>query len=136
MKIIGFNFTKISVEKLSDNFKGLKINTNIDIVNIKQIKSDVFQTKEILIEVKFNYDIGYDPKIAKVSFSGNLLFLVDSKTAKSFLKQWKNKKFPQEHKVFIFNIILKKSNLKALQLEDELNLPLHVSLPSIKEERK
>ena len=133
MKIIGFNFTKVNMEKFSDNYKGLKINTHIDIVDVKQTKSEIIQTKEVLFEIKFNYNIDYEPKIAKISFSGHLLFLVDPKTAKSFLKQWKNKKFPDEHKVTIFNVILKKTNLRSLQLEDELNLPLHISLPSLKE---
>ena len=136
MKIIGFNFTKINIEKFLDDYKGLKINTHIDIINVKQTKSEILQTKDVLLEIKFNYAIDYEPKIAKISFSGILLSLVDSKTAKSFLKQWKNKKFPDEHKVAIFNVILKKSSLRSLQLEDELNLPLHISLHSIKETKK
>ena len=45
-------------------------------------------------------------------------------------------KIPEEYKLTIFNIIMKKSNLKAIQLEDEMNLPLHISLPSIKEINK
>lgn len=132
MKIIGFNFTKVNMEKFSDNYKGLKINTHIDIVDVKQTKSEIIQTKEVLFEIKFNYNIDYEPKIANISFSGRLLFLVDPKTAKSFLKHWKDKKFPEEHKIMLFNVILKKTNLRSLQLEDELNLPLHISLPSLK----
>lgn len=133
MKIIGFNFTRINMEKFSDDYKDLKISTHIDIVDVKQTKSEIIQTKEVLFEIKFNYNIDYEPKIAKISFSGNLLFLVDPKTAKSFVKQWKDKKFPEEHKITLFNVILKKTNLRSLQLEDELNLPLHISLPSLKE---
>lgn len=136
MKIIGFNFTRINIEKFLDNYKGLKINTHIDIVNVEQTKSEIIQTKDVILAVKFNYNIDYEPKIAKISFSGNLLFLVDPKTAKAFLKQWKNKKFMDEYKITIFNVILKKTNLRALQLEDEFNLPLHVSLPSLKETKK
>ncbi|MEX0932635.1 MAG: hypothetical protein WDZ77_00865 [Candidatus Pacearchaeota archaeon] len=133
MKIVGFNFNKISVEKTSDNYKDLKINTKIDVTEVKQIKSEVFQSKENLIEVKFNYSITYSPKIAEVSFSGAMLTLVDDKTAKEFIKSWKKKQFPEEHKIPLFNVILKKSNLKALELEDELNLPLHIPLPTVKE---
>lgn len=136
MKIIGFNFTRVNMEKFSDDYKDLKIKTHIDIVDVKQTKSEIIQTKEVLFEIKFNYSIVYEPKIAKISFSGKLLFLVDPKTAKSFSKQWKDKKFPEEHKITLFNVILKKTNLRSLQLEDELNLPLHISLPSLKEEKK
>lgn len=133
MKIIGFNFNKVYIERFSDNLKELKINTNIDIKNVKQLKQELFHTKEEIIEVKFGYDIDYSPDIAKLSLSGNIILLVDSKTAKKFVKEWKNKKIPEEDKLTIFNVIMKKSNLKAIQLEDEMNLPLHISLPSVKE---
>jgi len=133
MKIIGFNFNKICIEKLSDKLKELKINTNIDIKRVKQLKQDLFQTKEEVLEVKFGYEVDYSPDIAKISLSGNIVLLVDSKTTKKFLKEWKNKKVPEEYKLTIFNVIMKKSNLKAIQLEDEMNLPLHISLPSVKE---
>lgn len=132
MKIVGFNFKKISIEKTSDKFKDLKINTNIDIIKVKQIKPEIFQPKEELIEVEFDYLIDYNPNIAKISLSGTVLVMADTKIIKNFLKQWKKKKLPEEHRILIFNVILKKSNLKAMQLEDEMNLPLHIPLPSVK----
>ena len=133
MKIVGFNFKKISIEKTLDKFKDLKINTNIDIVKVKQIKPEIFQPKEELVEVEFDYHIDYNPNIAKISLSGTVLVMADTKIIKNFIKQWKKKKLPEEHKILIFNVILKKSNLKAMQLEDEMNLPLHIPLPSVKE---
>ena len=42
MKLIGFNFNKISIEKKSDKKENLKINTNINIVDISEIKTDFF----------------------------------------------------------------------------------------------
>ena len=132
MKIVGFNFKKLNIEKISDKFEELKINTNIDITNVKQIKPDIFQPKEELIEIEFNYVIDYSPDIAKISLSGTVLVMADSKIINDFIKQWKKKKLPEEHKILIFNVILKKSNLKAMQLEDEMNLPLHIPLPSVK----
>ena len=133
MKIIGFNFTKISIEKLSDNLKDLKINTNIDVKGINQLKQEFFNTKENVIEVKFGYDVTYSPEIAKISLEGNIILLVDLKTSKKFIKDWKNKKIDEEYKLMIFNVVIKKSSIKAIQLEDEMNLPLHVPLPSVKE---
>ena len=133
MKIVGFNFKKLNIEKISDKFKELKINTNIDIIDVKQIKPDIFQPKEDLIEIEFDYTIDYSPDIAKISLSGTVLVMADAKIIKDFIKQWKKKKLPEEHRILIFNVILKKSNLKAMQLEDEMNLPLHIPLPSVKE---
>lgn len=134
MKVIGFTFNKISVEKKSDDFKDLKVQSpNIDISDVKQVKPSFLQSKEDVFEVKFNFKIKYTPDVAEVSLSGTMLVMVDEKTSKELTKQWKNKKLPDEHKLLIFNVILKKSNLKAMQLEDELNLPLHLPLPSVKE---
>jgi len=133
MKIIGFNFNKISIERFSDKLKDLKINSNIDIKNVAQLKQELFHTKEEIIEVKFGYGVDYSPNIAKISLAGNIILLVDSKTAKKFIKEWKNKKIPEEHKLTIFNVVMKKANLKSIQLEDEMNLPLHINLPSVKE---
>jgi len=135
MRIVGFNFNKISVERLSDRIENLKINTKIDVSEIKGVKSDFFKTKEELIGVKFKYNIDYDPNFAKIEIVGNILLAIESKMARDILKQWKNKKMSEDFKITLFNLILRKSNLKALQLEDEMNFPLHISFPTLKKQK-
>lgn len=132
MKVLGFNFTKISIERFPKKAEGLKINTDISIQEITPVNTDLFKTKEEFLGVKFSYNISYDPEYAKVDFLGDIVISLDSKDAKEVLKEWKDKKFPEDFKIFVFNVILKKSNLKALELEDEMNLPLHLPLPSLK----
>ena len=134
MRPIGFNFEKINIEKLSDKAENIKINTKIDISDIKEIKSTLFKTKEGIVKVKFIYDINYDPGFAKVEFEGNVLFSLESKEAKDLVNQWKKKKISEDFRTDLFNFILRKSNLKALQLEDEMNLPLHIPMPSLKKQ--
>ncbi len=134
MRLIGFNFNKINIEKFSDKIENLKINTNINISEINEIKSNFFKTKEEFIGVKFIYNINYDPDIAKIELVGNLVFGIEPKIAKEILKQWQDKKMSEDFKITLFNIILRKSNLKALQLEDEINLPPHISLPSLRKQ--
>jgi hypothetical protein len=134
MKSIGFNFNKISIEKFSDKFENLKINTKIDILKIKEVDSDFLKSEEKLIVVEFNYFIDYDPKIAKIEISGRILLTDKVKIIKNILKEWKNKKISEDFKINLFNIILRKSNLKAMQLEDEVNLPLHMPLPLLKKQ--
>ena len=136
MKSVGFNFNKISIEKFSDNFENLKINTNIDILKIKEIKSDFIKPEEKIIVVEFNYIIDYDSKIAKIEFFGNILLTDKSKNIRDILKKWKNKKMSEDFRINIFNLILRKSNLKAMQLEDEINLPLHIPLPLLKKQKE
>ncbi len=134
MRAIGFSFDKINVERLSDKVENLKINTKIDISDITDVKSTFLKTKEEIIKVKFTYNINYDPEFAKIELEGNVLFALDSQKAKVFVNKWKKKTIPEDFKFTLFNIILRKSNLKALQLEDEMNLPLHISLPSLKKQ--
>lgn len=135
MKFIGFNFTKISVEKFKEkeniSVNNIKISTNIDISNIDNLKSDFLKGKEEIIGIDFTYLVDYKPNFAKLELSGNVLLALDPKSAKDMIKQWKNKKISDEIKIPLFNVILKKSNIKALQLEDEMNLPLHIPLPKV-----
>jgi hypothetical protein len=130
MKLMGFNFTKISVEKFPVKPGKVKINTKIDVPDINSVKSDIITPKEDLIGAKFTFDIEYEPGIAKIELAGHMLLALEPKIAKDVLKQWEDKKLPEDFKLSLFNLILKKSTLKALQLEEELNLPLHMQLPS------
>lgn len=132
MKLMGFNFTKINVEKMSNNLENLKLNTKIDISEISDVKSNLLKTKDEIISVRFSYGIFYDPDVAKIEFEGGILLALDSKKAREVLKQWKDKKIPDDFRLNVFNLILKKSSLRALQLEEELNLPTHFPLPSLK----
>ncbi len=132
MKLMGFNFSKINVEKFSDNLNELKINTNIDISDINEVKPGSFKTKEILLGIKFNYTINYEPNFAKIEFSGNVLVSLDPKIAKNILKEWEDKKIPDDFKTHLFNLIMRKSSIKALEFEEDMNLPYHIPLPVLK----
>lgn len=138
MRVVGFNFTKISIENLKQVTKGFKINTEIDVPEIKSanLKVSPFKTKDELIEAKFIYSVNYEPDFAKVRLEGNILFSIDPKVAKAILKQWKSKKMPEDFRLLLFNVIMRKSTLKALYLEDELNLPLHTPMPSFKKPKE
>ena len=132
MKVLGFNFSKISVEKFPNKAEDIKLNTNIEILDIKPVKAEMLKTKDEIVGVKFSYSIKYDPDYAKIEFSGDILLSLDPKIVKDVLKEWKDKKFPEDFQIFVYNVILRKSNIKALELEDEMNLPLHFPLPSLK----
>ena len=134
MKLLGFNFDKIKAEKITSKVENIKINTKIDIVEIKEVKPDIFKIKEEVLGICFVYSLNYDPDFAKIEFKGNILLSVESKIAKQVLKEWEEKKMPEDFRIVLFNIILRKSSLRALTLEEELNLPLHIQPPSIKKQ--
>lgn len=131
MIVMGFNFDKINVEKFSSNFENFKLNTNIDVRDIKEAETNFFKTKDRLVEVKFVYTLDYQENLAKIEIGGAILLSMSSKESEEVLKQWKEKNIAAEFKLSLFNTIFRKSNLKAIQLEEDLNLPIHIPLPQL-----
>lgn len=129
MQIIGFNLTKILVEREEKKEGKLEVKQNIDISDVSKEKIPFSEGEAV--KIKFNFTVTYDPDFAKLNLEGYLILMVDKDEIKKFLKSWKNKKLPEESKVSLFNFIMGKCNIKALNLEDELNLPLHVPMPRI-----
>jgi len=132
MKVIGFRFNKISGEKKGENIEGLKVNTNIDVFDIKEMKSSgFFGGKEQILDISFKYEIEYSPEYAKLNLEGNILISAESKIAKDIIQQWKDKKLPTEFRIELFNLIIKRASVKSLILEEDLNIPYHMPFPKL-----
>lgn len=131
MKLIGFRFTKINVEKISEMPSELKINTNLNILGVEESKADLIRSNNQLIEVEFEYSLIYEPNYAKISFIGRVLLSVDYKLSKEIIKEWKTKNIPIDFKVSLFNLIIRKASIKAFQFEEEMNLPYHLPFPTV-----
>lgn len=129
MRIIGFAFEKISAEKEKTKEKNIKINSNIEVKSISQDKIE--NLNEEVIKIEFEFKIDYQPNLAKIVFLGYLLITTDKSQAKEIIKKWKSKKISDELRIPLFNFILTKCNIKALQLEEDLSLPSHVPMPRI-----
>lgn len=136
MKILGFNFTKIHADKIKDRVENLKIGTKIDVLDILSTKADMLKTKEEILAVRFTFGLDYEPELAKIDLEGNIVLSVDPKMAKDILKDWKDKQMPNDFRQTLFNLIIRKAGLRAIQLEEEMNLPIHFQLPAIKIQEK
>src|SRR3989344_5943337 len=122
MQIIGFNFTKIIIEKEDKPHGKLSVNQNI---NIKDVKKEKVTISVIdALKIKFNLTIDYSDNYAKIEFEGNIIILPEKEEAKQFIDAWVDKKVPENVRIPLFNFIMNKCNIKALYLEDELALPL------------
>ena len=130
MQIIGFNLTKISIQR-EDKLEGkVEIKQNIGIDDVSEEKISI--TKDNTLKIKFTFSVDYsEGKYAKVEFKGHVLLLPEKDEFKEFLKSWKDKKVPEGIRTPLFNFIMSKCNIKALQLEDEMNLPLHIPMPKL-----
>ncbi|MBT4258044.1 hypothetical protein HOD88_02585 [archaeon] len=132
MKLVGFNFNKISVEKSKEKNEKIKISSNIEIAEIKEVVLKLVDSKEKILNVSFSYLLKYEPDFAKVEFEGSILLSIEEKMAEEILKKWEDKETAQDFKLAVLNVIFKKCNVKALQLEEELNLPFHMPMASLK----
>lgn len=127
IKLVGFRYTKLNVER-NEELKGeLKITPNINIQSIEKFKSD---SKQEIIQIDFQFGIDYT-SLGKVELNGKMFLAVDSKTIKEILDGWKNKKLDNKINLIILNTIMQKASLKALELEEEMNLPPHIQLPRL-----
>ncbi len=129
MRIIGFTLQKISIERKKDIKGKLEIKSDMHIEDVEKENIDIAGD---ILKFSYIYQINYEPSYAEIIFKGTVLVVPDkSEDIKKVLKEWKKKKMPDEIRVFLFNFIMAKCNLKALQLEEDLALPPHIPLPRI-----
>lgn len=131
MKIVGFNYTKVSAERVAKWQPVKKINTNIQFTDL--IKDEAEAPKDVeVLRVVFKFDVAYEPKNASVSLEGYVFLALSPNESKEAMKQWsKKKEVTEEIRNTVVKLIWKKCNLKAFQLEEELNIPTHLQLPQI-----
>ena len=131
MRVIGFRLKKIDVERFEDKLDGVKVNTNIDIADIEEVKSGVFKGEQLL-GIKFTYTLDYSPNFAKIDMGGNLVVGLESGLSRAILKEWKDKQIPADFKINLLNLIIRKCSVRALELEDDLGIPYHMQFPSLR----
>lgn len=151
MQVIGFNVQKILAER-SPEFKKSNINTNIEFTDIDKEKLDLLKDAEAL-KFSFVFIITYDDaeksqeksqdkpqeekskdsssKQGEIRFEGNILLSATKDEAKDITKSWKKKQIEDNFRIPLINFILKKCSVKALSLEEDLNLPIHIPFPRI-----
>lgn len=133
ISLLGISYNKIFIEKDS-NFKGeIQIKPHINISSIE--KQDLALLKQDSIKVRFSFNIDYS-ELAKLGLDGELILKTDPKTQKDILKGWADKNLNAELQSIILNIIMRKASIKAIQLEEEMNLPIHINIPKLELSKK
>jgi hypothetical protein len=132
MRILGFNYTKLSATRERE-LQQISISTNIKFTDFEKEKIDMFQNEEIY-KLYFDFIISYDSdkkkeSKAKISAEGFILLSLNSDEVKEFTKSWKKKEIPPQFVLTIYNFLWKKCSLKAIHLEEDLGLPLHLPIP-------
>ena len=142
MKLIGFNYTKILAQRKPLITGNPRIATGIEFISIDEEKIELLKEQKALritFKLEILYQTGEEKKPeeqAKVSFEGSLLLAATPEEYKEVMKSWKKKELPGTMRITVFNIILAKCSVKALDLEEQLNLPLYPSLPQLVPQEK
>jgi len=131
MTIVGFSLKKILIDRKEDIKGKVEVKSKINITDISEEKVELLPDKNVL-RFDFEYTITYEPNLATIDFKGHTLILEEPKKAKEIIKEWKKgKKLEEDLRVRVYNVIFQKCNLKALELEEDFNLPPHLPLPRI-----
>jgi len=127
MRIVGFTTNKILIEQKASAKDKLEIKAGLTISDIK--KEELNLTDKASLKFEFVYTVDYEPDVAKVEIKGSVITIDEKEESKEILKSWKDKKLPDNFRIPILNFIMSKCNIKSIQLEDEMGLPLHVPMP-------
>jgi len=132
MAIIGFNFTKIFVEKKSPLKGKVDIKNNVSVKDVSTADLTLGSTKEKALKFTFEFSSEYTPSIGEILFSGELLYMNEPAKQEEILKSWKkNKEIPKDVMGDVLNTILMRCNIEALLLSRDVNLPPPIPLPKV-----
>ena len=131
MAIIGFNVTKMLVQKKNVQKGKISVNNNVSIssVDYSDLKLDPAKTS---LNFKFQFTSKYDPDIADIIIDGDVLTLEEKEAGIKIVEGWKKtKQLSKDVVTPILNNILVKCNVQAILLSREVNLPPPIPLPKI-----
>lgn len=133
MPIVGFRFTSIEGKRLDieqpPNTTEIKVNSTPKITSVKEI--DVATFKEKALSIVFEFATSYDPKLAEIKITGDILYIAKDNAA--VLKDWKkDKRLPDEVNIEILNNLFRRCLVKISTIADDLQLPPPLQLPRVK----
>lgn len=125
MPIVGFNFTKINMERKQVDVKGeIKVNNNFSIKDIESKEVTIGRTKEKVLKFTFEFISKYEPELATLLLGGEILYLSDAKVQADVMKEWKkSKKMLSAVTPELVSAIVNRCNVESVVLSREINLP-------------
>lgn len=134
MTIVGFNYEKLSVEKKEESIKkgsDIRVTYNVSIKDMQDYELKL-QDKQKALKFVFEFSIKYTPEIGTLDMGGSIIYTEDKDKIKEIKKHWEDQKdVPDDLKSQLINLIFRRSNIKALLLSQEVNLPPHIPMPKI-----
>ena len=129
LKLIGSRYKKVSGTRNIDFSGKLEMEQNIKINDLKE-----YERKNSIV-VDYSYAVDFK-ELGLIEIEGVLYLEINDVATKKIIKDWKSKSLEEESQMKIINLIVHKASVKALQLEDELGLPIHFRLPTLQGKKK
>ena len=135
MPVLGFNITKIEMEKVSlapvQGQIEVRLSPNVRDMRLGEIRTPTGKMNGI--EILFRYEIDYNPKIARGAVEGAVLYLPPQKDKMDeILNLWEEeKKMDSVTFAEVVNFITKEVSPILMILSKEMRLPYHVPLPRV-----
>jgi len=132
MVVVGFNFTKINVERKNPLKGKVKITNNIAIKKVEIKDLALGKAKQQGLKFTFEFVTKYEPSFGEINLVGDILYMDQEKKIKEVTDSWKkNKSVPKDVMAQILNNILNKCNIQALILSQQINMPAPIPLPKV-----
>ncbi len=155
MRVIGFNFTRLSTERFKEFINSSK-NINISFKNINKEEVELLKNLDS-IKISFEYTLTHTESenqtneekkpqtekqlelnkenktqdLAKITIEGNIVLALPEVDSKEILKQWKKQEISPNFQVPLYNLIFKKCTPALVYLADSINLPSPVPIQKI-----
>ncbi|AFL95793.1 hypothetical protein CL1_1596 [Thermococcus cleftensis] len=135
MPVLGFNITKVEMEKLGVSAPSGQIEVRLS-PKVKEMRLGEIRTptgKMNGIEVLFRYEIDYNPRIAQGAIEGAILYLPPQKDKiDEILGLWEDeKKIDPVTFAEVVNFITKEVSPMLMLLAKEMRLPYHIPIPRV-----
>ncbi len=132
MPIAGFSFRKISAERTEGTGTKINIENNVSVKNIEDIDIGLNKEGNKTLKFTFEFSAKFTPGFGEIILEGEVLYVGEEKKIKDILKEWKkDKKVNKDLFPEILNYLLTKSNVEAIILSKDVNLPSPVPLPKV-----
>ena len=131
MKYAGFRLNKVEAERHENETPRGNINVNSNF-NLGKSKKEDLKDKRNVFGFEFTYTIKYE-EFATLSFKGVVFIELESED-KSLIKELESSETSKDNDLrkFILDIVLAKTHVESLHLEERLGLPFHIQSPRVK----
>jgi len=135
MPVLGFNITKIEMEKTATTIPGgqiqVKLSPRINDMRLGEIRTPTGKMNGV--EIVFRYEVEYDPKVAQAAVEGLILYLPPQKERiDEILNLWEDeKKLDPVTFAEVVNFVTTEISPVLMILAKEMRLPYHIPIPRV-----